>query len=40
VILVNSPYKLDADLGLLMPALGKILSPRATIRTDWLAPAR
>ena len=40
VILVNPPYKLDADLGLLMPALGKILSPRATIRTDWLAPAR
>lgn len=40
VILVNPPYKLDADLGLLMPALGRILSPQATTRTDWLAPAR
>jgi len=40
VILVNPPYKLDADLGLLLPALGKILSPQATIRTDWLVPAR
>ena len=40
VILVNPPYKLDADLGLLLPALGKILSPQGTIRTDWLVPAR
>jgi len=40
VILVNPPYKLDADLGLLLPALGKILSPQATIRTNWLVPAR
>ena len=40
VILVNPPYRLDDDLALLMPALGEILSPRATVRLDWLAPAR
>jgi 23S rRNA (adenine2030-N6)-methyltransferase len=40
VIVVNPPYTLDDDLGLLMPALGKILSPRATVQIDWLAPAR
>jgi 23S rRNA (adenine2030-N6)-methyltransferase len=40
VILVNPPYKLVDDLAVLLPALGKILSPRATIRTDWLVPTR
>jgi len=40
VILVNPPYKLDDDLAQLMPALGEILSPQATTRIDWLAPAR
>ena len=38
LIVVNPPFTLQADLQSLMPALGRILSPKATIRTDWLAP--
>ncbi len=40
LIVVNPPFMLAADLQILMPALGRILSPEATVRTDWLAPER
>jgi 23S rRNA (adenine2030-N6)-methyltransferase len=38
LILVNPPFTLEAELKVLMPALGGLLSPQATWRTDWLAP--
>lgn len=37
LIVVNPPFKLQADLQIFMPALGRTLSPQATSRTDWLA---
>jgi 23S rRNA (adenine2030-N6)-methyltransferase len=40
VILVNPPYRLDDDLALIMPALGRLLSGAAAGRIDWLVPAR
>jgi len=40
LIVVNPPFTLEADLQILVPALGRILSPKATIRTDWLARQR
>jgi len=40
VILLNPPFKLDAELRLLLPALARILSPEAACRIDWLAAAR
>jgi 23S rRNA (adenine2030-N6)-methyltransferase len=40
LIVVNPPFKLDADLAALLPALGKILSPQAACRIDWLAAVR
>ncbi len=40
LIVVNPPFTLEADLQILMPALARILSPKATVRTDWLAPER
>jgi len=40
VILVNPPYQLDDDLALMLPVLSNMLSPQASTRIDWLAPAR
>jgi 23S rRNA (adenine2030-N6)-methyltransferase len=37
LILVNPPFTLEAELDVLMPVLGRLLSPQATWRTDWLA---
>jgi 23S rRNA (adenine2030-N6)-methyltransferase len=36
LIVINPPHTLEQDLGTFMPALAKLLSPRATVRTDWL----
>lgn len=43
LIVINPPYPLEADLRVLLPALGRMLaqpSGRPTCRTDWLAPER
>jgi 23S rRNA (adenine2030-N6)-methyltransferase len=40
LIVVNPPFTLEADLRVLMPALGRILAPQATHRLDWLAADR
>jgi len=40
LIVVNPPFKLQSELQIFLPALGRILSPGATGRTDWLAPER
>jgi 23S rRNA (adenine2030-N6)-methyltransferase len=40
LILVNPPFKLDAQLRAVLPELGRILSPEATCRVDWLAHER
>ncbi len=37
LIVINPPFKLDAELKVLVPALAKVLSPRAAARLDWLA---
>jgi len=37
LIVVNPPFTLEAELERLMPALSKILSPRADWRLNWLA---
>jgi 23S rRNA (adenine2030-N6)-methyltransferase len=37
VVVVNPPFTLAGELRALMPALGKILSPQAAARIDWLA---
>jgi len=37
VIVVNPPYRLDAELRALLPCLASILSPNAAHRLDWLA---
>ena len=36
LVVVNPPYTLEQDLGALMPALCRLLSPEAAARTDWL----
>jgi 23S rRNA (adenine2030-N6)-methyltransferase len=38
LIAVNPPFTLEQDLRDLVPALGAVLSPEATGRTDWLVP--
>ena len=40
LIVVNPPFKLDAELRALLPELGRMLSPHAAYRLDWLAAAR
>ena len=37
LIVVNPPFTLERDLGIFLPALGQILSPKAAVRIDWLA---
>jgi len=37
LILLNPPFKLDTQLRVLLPELGRILSPEAACRVDWLA---
>ena len=37
LILVNPPFRLDAQLRALLPELGRILSPAAACQVDWLA---
>jgi 23S rRNA (adenine2030-N6)-methyltransferase len=36
LILVNPPFKLDAEMKILLPALGRVFGPQATSRIDWL----
>jgi 23S rRNA (adenine2030-N6)-methyltransferase len=36
LVVVNPPHTLERDLRTFMPALGKLLSPQASVRTDWL----
>jgi 23S rRNA (adenine2030-N6)-methyltransferase len=38
LIVVNPPFTLEPDLRTLVPALGRMLSPRAACRVDWLGP--
>jgi 23S rRNA (adenine2030-N6)-methyltransferase len=40
LIVVNPPFTLERDLRTFLPALAKILSPEAVVRTDWLARER
>jgi 23S rRNA (adenine2030-N6)-methyltransferase len=40
LIVVNPPFKLDADLKILLPALAAAFAPQAACRIDWLAAAR
>ena len=40
LIVINPPFKLAADLKVLLPALGKAFAPQAGCRIDWLAAAR
>ncbi len=40
LIVVNPPFTLDAELRILLPALGRMLSPQAAHRLDWLTPDR
>jgi 23S rRNA (adenine2030-N6)-methyltransferase len=37
LIVVNPPYKLDAELRARLPELGRIFSSRASSQLDWLA---
>jgi 23S rRNA (adenine2030-N6)-methyltransferase len=37
LIVVNPPFTLEADLQLVLPRLGRTLSPSASYRLDWLA---
>jgi 23S rRNA (adenine2030-N6)-methyltransferase len=37
LIVINPPFRLDAELAGLVPALGRLLSPQAGHRLDWLA---
>ena len=37
LIVVNPPFRLDEDLQSLLPALGRLFSPLAAHRLDWLA---
>jgi 23S rRNA (adenine2030-N6)-methyltransferase len=40
LIVINPPFKLDADLKVLLPALAQAFVPGAACRIDWLAAAR
>jgi 23S rRNA (adenine2030-N6)-methyltransferase len=40
LILVNPPFKLDAELKILLPALGRAFGPQTTSRIDWLTAER
>jgi 23S rRNA (adenine2030-N6)-methyltransferase len=40
LIVINPPFKLAADLKVLLPALAEAFSPQAACRIDWLAAAR
>ncbi len=40
LIVVNPPFKLDADLKVLLPALGRLFGPQATTTIDWLSAVR
>jgi len=40
LIVINPPFKLDADLKVLLPALTEAFSQEAACRIDWLAAAR
>ena len=40
LIVVNPPFTLEADLRVLLPALGRILAPQGSHRIDWLTPNR
>ena len=40
LIVINPPFKLDADLKVLLPALAEAFSPQAACRIDWLAAAK
>jgi 23S rRNA (adenine2030-N6)-methyltransferase len=40
LIVINPPFKLDAELAALLPELGRTLSRQATCRLDWLAAKR
>jgi 23S rRNA (adenine2030-N6)-methyltransferase len=40
LIVVNPPHTLPSDLRILVPVLGRLLSPAASSRIDWLAEAR
>jgi len=40
LIVINPPFKLDADLKVLLPALGEAFAAGAACRIDWLAAAK
>lgn len=40
LILANPPFKLDVDLKILLPALGRAFGPQAASKIDWLTPER
>jgi 23S rRNA (adenine2030-N6)-methyltransferase len=40
LIVVNPPFKLDADLRALLPALARLFAPQGASRIDWLAGLR
>jgi 23S rRNA (adenine2030-N6)-methyltransferase len=40
LILVNPPFKLGAELKILLPALGRLFSPQPASRIDWLTRER
>jgi 23S rRNA (adenine2030-N6)-methyltransferase len=40
LIVINPPFKLDADLKVLLPALAQAFAPGAACRIDWLAAAK
>jgi 23S rRNA (adenine2030-N6)-methyltransferase len=40
LIVVNPPFTLRQDLRSLLPLLGRLFSPQAACRIDWLAPER
>jgi 23S rRNA (adenine2030-N6)-methyltransferase len=37
LMIVNPPYTLEQDLRILLPALGRLFSPSAATRLDWLS---
>jgi 23S rRNA (adenine2030-N6)-methyltransferase len=37
LILVNPPYRLEAELHAVLPGLARLLGPNAASRLDWLA---
>ena len=40
LILVNPPFQLDAELKILLPALGRAFGPQSASRIDWLTAER